>query len=680
MADMKEIYDALRKADAAGDKASVAKLSDYIKSTPSTDADLPEMDVRKYYDDPKNRRNPIQDIAALTYAAESGIIGIPGVVEYLGRAGLRGLGANVSEKTVLPTPTDVRSAATKYAGFPSMEDDPRITVGEFLPAVGPTIKLAGQVPKLVRALKTLPGIKYFAQSGAAKDASEALRVKALSSAENAAKIGEGDVSAALREAQTARMAPITTPAIQARNAQYRLAETEAASARAAQETAKKQAAALQALEDQRVINPVGTPATREAIGAAPQSEMLAAKAAREAEASKAWKDASVEVDAIDASKQGFGTRIAYTKPFKDFIASVTKEANAPAGSPQTKDFYKKILKWFPKNNINAIKPSHVMELKRFIAEEANAPAQGFKAIAKERADTLYKQLDNILEKHLTNAKTGVSPYAQRRDAYSLYKEAWKRDYLSRYGKKFTAENVSGDAVSSGTDVARTLFGDPAAMRAAIADGASIPTLLKSTASHVANEFQGKGVDEIVKLLQPRTPLSNMLDNVPELASLRQSVQKYVQQITEQQKAGEKISGFNKTAEDFAKRAAQSEKAAVTAQERVVKGVETRKAMIARQVQKSIDDATARQQGLMDVQQLRGDLSSARVKNNPKEIISLAKSHFSSDQAMLDEIAKIEKMNISAEKMRSLVLSMAKYAAGGGAAGLGLQAVYTAKSD
>jgi hypothetical protein len=103
-------------------------------------------------------------------------------------------------------------------------------------------------------------------------------------------------------------------------------------------------------------------------------------------------------------------------------------------------------------------------------------------------------------------------------------------------------------------------------------------------------------------------------------------------------------------------------------------------MLARQVQKSMDAATARQQGLMDVQQLRGDLSSARVKNNPKEIISLAKSHFSSDQAMLDEIAKIEKMNISAEKMRSLVLSVAKYFAGGGAAGLGLQAVYTGRGD
>jgi hypothetical protein len=660
------------------------KKSSFTPDASKEDAPAPEMDVRKYYADPKNRRNPIQDAAALAYGAGTGLVGIPGALESLGRTGLRAVGADVSDETVLPTPQDVRSTATKYAGFPSMEGDPRITVGEFLPAVGPTIKLVGQVPNLVRALKTLPGVapvaKYFGQSGVAKDASEALRVKALSSVENAAKIGEEDVSAALREAQTARMAPITTPAIQARNAQYRLAETETASARAAQETAKKQAAALQALEDQKVIKPVGTPATYEAIGSAPQAEMLAAKAAREAAASKAWKNVSTEVDAIDASKQGFGTRIAYTKPFKDFINFATKEANAPAGSPQTKVFYKKILQWFPKGNINAIKPSDVMELKRFIAEEANAPAQGFKAIGKERADAIYKQLDNILENHLTNAKTGVSPYAQRRDAYSLYKEAWERDYLSRYGKKFTAENVSGDAVSSGTDVARTLFKDPAAMRAAIADGASIPTLLKSTASHVANEFQGKGVDEIVKLLQPRTPLSNMLDNVPELASLRQSVQKYVQQITEQQKAGEKISGFNKTAEDFAKRAAQSEKAAVTAQERVVKGVETRKAMLARQVQKSMDAATARQQGLMDVQQLRGDLSSARVKNNPKEIISLAKSHFSSDQAMLDEIAKIEKMNISAEKMRSLVLSVAKYFAGGGAAGLGLQAVYTGRGD
>jgi len=517
-------------------------------------------------------------------------------------------------------------------------------------------------------------VQYFFQSKKAKDAAETLRSMTLSSVENAANIGERDVTAALNEAKVQRATPISTPALEARQAQYVLAQNETAASRAAEEAARKNAAALQAMEGKRVIQPIGEPATREAIGAAPQAEMLATKAAREKAASEAWTEASAEVDRIDASKQKFGTRIAYGKPFKDFIAFATKEANAPVGSPQTKAFYSKILDWFPEGNINAIKPSQIMELKRFVAEEANAPAQGFKAIAKERADSLYKQLDNILENHLTDVKTGVSPYAERRDAYSLYKDAWKKDYLSRYGKKFTAENISGDAISSGTDVARTLFSDPAAMRAAIADGASIPTLLKSSASHVANEFEGKSVDEIVKMLKPKTPLSNTLENVPELAPLKQSIQKYVQQIMDQEQAGVKISGFSKTADDFAKAASQSEKNAAVAQERLAKGTETRKAQLSRQVEKSMDTATTRQQALMDVQQLRGDLASARVKDSPKEIIRLAKSHFEGDQAMLDEIAKIEKMDIDAGKMRSLVYKLAVTAAGAGA---GTSAVGTA---
>lgn len=480
--------------------------------------------------------------------------------------------------------------------------------------------------------------RYVFQGRDARGASEALRLKTASAVSDAA-------------------ANPTSPALEARQAQYVLAQDEAAASRAAEEAARKNAAALQAMEGKRVIQPIGEPATREAIGAAPQAQMLGAKAAREKAASEAWTEASIAVDAIDASKQGFGTRIAYTKPFKDFIASATKEANASVGNPQTKAFYSKILEWFPEGNVNAIKPSQLMDLKRFIAETAFDPASGFKAIAKERSKKLFGQLDDILDKHLTDPKTGATPYKDRNDAYALYKKAWEKDYLSKYGKKFTAENTSGDAVSSGTDVARTLFSDPAAMRAAIADGASIPTLLKSSASHVANEFEGKGVDEIVKLLNPRTPLSNTLENVPELAPLRQSVQRYVQEIMDQQQAGVKISGFSKTADDFAKAAEKSETAAVKAQGRVTAGKQT--------LQENLEAFS-------------GDLG--RAKNDPAEIVKLARKHFARNQPMLDEILQIEKKNLSADKMRSLVLSMAKYAVSGGAAGLGIQAVSTARGD
>lgn len=666
-----------------------------LKATPKSDVITQPSDLFAPGNEKKLAAARNANIAAipgqlygLGYGAAKTVLGGAGELENFARQAVPGFfgakplynASNImgdKSETFFPTMAQVQDVATTL-GVPVPKDTSAETVGEFAPAIPATMALISKAPKLAKMLSSLPGANtvitaakkpytYFTQTGAAKDAAETLRLKALSSVENAINIGENDVSAALKEAKMREAAPLTTPALEARQAQYVLAQNEAAANRAAEEAARKNAAALQEAERKRVIQPIGEPATREAIGAAPQTEMLAAKAAREKAASDAWKEASEEIDAIDASKQKFGTRIAYGKPFKDFISFVTKEANAPAGSPQTKSFYSKILDWFPEDNINAIKPSQIMELKRFVAEEANAPAQGFKAIAKERAEKLYKQLDNILETHLTNAETGVSPYAKRRDAYSLYKEAWKKDYLSRYGKKFTAENISGDAVSSGTDVARTLFSDPAAMRAAIADGASIPTLLKSSASHIANEFEGKSVDEIVKMLKPKTPLSNMLENVPELAPLKQSVQKYVQQIIDQEQAGIKISGFNKTADDFAKAAAQAEKNAVMAQERLAKGTETRRDQISREVQKSIDTATARQEALMNVQQLRGNLLSERVKNDPKEIIKLAKSHFSNDQAMLDEIDKIEKMGLSAEKMRSLVYKLAMTAAGAGTA-------------
>lgn len=110
--------------------------------------------IQEYYADPKNRRNLIQDLGALAYGAESGIIGAPGALESLGRSGLNMLGAGVSEKTVLPTPTDVRAAATKYAGFPNLEGDPRITAGEIMPAVAPTVALVSKAPEVIRTVGT----------------------------------------------------------------------------------------------------------------------------------------------------------------------------------------------------------------------------------------------------------------------------------------------------------------------------------------------------------------------------------------------------------------------------------------------------------------------------------------------------------------------------------------------
>jgi len=133
------------------DKAPSAAASSAV-------APLTAEDVKKYYANPKNRRDPIQDISALTYGAETGIIGIPGALESLGRSGLRALGADVSEKTALPTPADVRSFATKHAGFPSMEGDSRIAAGEIIPAIGPTAALAAKIPAIAKSVAAMPSM------------------------------------------------------------------------------------------------------------------------------------------------------------------------------------------------------------------------------------------------------------------------------------------------------------------------------------------------------------------------------------------------------------------------------------------------------------------------------------------------------------------------------------------
>ena len=166
---------------------------------------------------------------------------------------------------------------------------------------------------------------------------------------------------------------------------------------------------------------------------------------------------------------------------------------------------------------------------------------------------------------------------------------------------------------------------------------------------MANEFEGKSVDEIVKLLNPRTPLSNTLENVPELAPLRQSVQRYVQEIMDQQQAGVKISGFSKTADDFAKAAEKSETAAVKAQGRVTAGKKT--------LQENLEAFS-------------GDLG--RAKDNPAEIVRLARKHFARNQPMLDEILQIEKKNLSADKLRKIIRGLAITTAGGGVGAAGIK--------
>lgn len=574
-------------------------------------------------------------------------------------------------------------AAGGAAAMPFLKGTKAIPVVE--PYVRPALDAAGNA--ITATTKAVAGagqkvlhsgpVQYVLKSDEAKAAADQLRQKTLESVQSGTQAGEQDVATALRQARDVRNAPVTTPALSQRLEQYNLADSDEIANLAKKAKAENQAALLQELENKRVIAPVGTPKTLEQIGTPVQAEISATKEAEKKAASKAWTDTTAAVDKVDADKRAAGEYITSLPEFTNFMARVDSAANRAVGDPKRKAFFNEIKDWFPEKNLADVKASDVMELKRRLGQSFSDPAStGYKAIRQNEEQDLFNELDGILDKHLTDTSTGAKPYAERNVDYSNAKDAISR-YNTKYGKRYTStEPSSGEAISSPTDVAKTLVSDPAAIRAALKGGASVKTIEDAMSSHIANEFEGKSTQDIVNMTRAKTPLRNTLDNVPELSDLNRKMQSYVQERIDADLNHTTIGGFKATAQEAGTKAEQAAKAKVTASGRIAQGQETRKQLLERQYNKAIGTATTHQENLMKLQGLQDDLESARVANDPAEIIKIAKQHFAGDQAALNEVAKIEKTIGTASGRAKAV----KLLAGGiVATAIGTKAVHTVGS-
>ena len=184
------------------------------------------------------------------------------------------------------------------------------------------------------------------------------------------------------------------------------------------------------------------------------------------------------------------------------------------------------------------------------------------------------------------------------------------------------------------------------------------------ASNIENEFEGKSTEEIINLMKTKSPISNVLDplNVPELAELNRRVRFYVQERIDADLNNTTIGAFKATAKEAGTKAEQAAKAKVTASGRIAQGRETRKKLLERQYDKAMGTATTHQENLMKLQALEDSLNAPGVVNNPSEIITVAKKHFSDlgDTAALTEIDKIEKTVKSAADRTKAVKNLAIY--------------------
>lgn len=555
------------------------------------------------------------------------------------------------------------------AAMPFLKGAKAIPIVE--PYVRPALNAAGNAITATTKAVTGAGqkvlhsgpVQYVLKSDEAKAAADQLRERTLRSVQSGTQAGEQDVKTALGQARDARNAPITTPALSQRLEQYNLAGSDEIANLAKKAKAENQAALLQELENKRVITPVGTPKTLEQIGTPVQAEISATKEAEKKAASKAWTDTTAAVDKVDADKRAAGKYITSLPEFTNFMARVDSAANRAVGDPKRKAFFNEIKDWFPEKNLADVKASDVMELKRRLGQSFSDPAStGYKAIRQNEEQDLFNELDGILDKHLTDTSTGARPYAERNVDYSNAKDALTR-YNTKYGKRYTStEPSSGEAISSPTDVAKTLVSDPAAIRAALKGGASVKTIEDAMSSHIANEFEGKSTQDIVNMTRAKTPLRNTLDNVPELSDLNRKMQSYVQERIDADLNHTTIGGFKATAQEAGTKAEQAAKAKVTASGRIAQGQETRKKLLERQYDKAMGTATTHQENLMKLQALEDSLNAPGVVNNPSEIITVAKKHFSDlgDTAALTEIDKIEKTVKSAAGRTKAVKNLAFY--------------------
>jgi hypothetical protein len=552
MADMNEIYDALRKANASGDTASVAKLSDYInskpimaQSSPAEETPLTADAVKKYYADPKNRRDPIQDVSALTYGAETGIIGFPGVLESLGRSGLRALGADVSEKTVLPTPTDVRSFATKHVGFPSMEGDPRIAAGEIIPAVGPTAALAAKIiPSAARVAGRVISAPYTLAKTAIGSNTKNLSNAIISQMTDAEK-----ANLAAQQSEAARRALISSgraKVLAQRNAVPADITTVGASATASDigdilrnaanknlSTAEKQSKDLFDAKNALVKQAQGAnEAINIGVSDIPEAQSLVAK-------SKAILTPDPMARGIvtrlsDGEKAFYQDIIDTFSPKKVEISADAAKAAQARGEIVTSDTT--TLPYSQKQQISYYrmeKPdlTTVDNFRRKVGDVHSTALSGSKAILGNQKKGIYDILNDIEDAYVGGL------HGERQDAWSTLKKL-QESFAGGPGKNLTETNKTGEFyTSTASQLPATMFNKG---RDAVKDMVSksgLQATQDAASKYTARLLNGKSVAEAQKTLESDYLVA------PELANVRKSVENYIKKM----RNGENVTSFEQSA-------------------------------------------------------------------------------------------------------------------------------------
>jgi len=460
--------------------------------------------------------------------------------------------------------------------------------------------------------------------------------------------------------ETANKTP-TSPALEERRIRLAdiLSQGEGFTAEAAAKRTSEagELAAAAALELKRMDVPsIGDLASPEELGVLLQTEARAQMTALKEASDKKWTALTDEMDALEASKTGVNQTISYGQEYKDFIKELNKRASATVGDPQDRQYAKLLLKFVDEKYPMKVKPSHLMEMKRYIAETAFDPASGFKAIASRREKEYVDRLDDMLSKHFTDPKTGTSPYDLRNTNYENFITNQKKLYSSRYGRNLTDDDSFGNSLKSPTEAFESVFGDPQAVRAALAQGVSVPTIEATMTRNLANEFDGKTPEAIAKLLQPGGKLYSILE-IPQLAKVKEETRKYLTNITDQKQNSLKIDSYNTVAEKFAKEASQLEAAAVKS------GTSA----------KNQERRVASGEKILEAKRaaLLGKLNDAKG-GDIKEMMALAKEAFVGNEPKLSEIRRVEKMNVSDDEKRKRIR---RILIGAGAA-LGLAAANT----
>jgi len=413
--------------------------------------------------------------------------------------------------------------------------------------------------------------------------------------------------------------------------------TAEAAAKRTSEAGERAAAA--ALELKRMdVPPIGKLASPEELGVPLQAEARAQKAALKKDSDAMWKKLTAEMDALEASKTGVGQTISYGQKYKDFIKELNKRASATAGDPQDRQYAKLLLEFVDEKYPMRVKPSHLMEMKRYIAQTAFDPASGFKAIASQRKKEYVARLDDMLGKHFTDPKTGTSPYDLRNKNYENFITKQEKLYSSRFGRKLTGYDKFGVSLNTPTEAAVMVLRDPQAVRAALAQGVSVPTIEATMTRNLANEFDGKTPEAIAKLLQPGGNLYSKLE-IPQLARVKEETRKYLTNITDQKQNSLKIDSYNTVAEKFANEASQLDAAAVKSGTSAKN--QERKIAVGEKILEAKRAA------------LLGKLNDAEG-GDIKEMMAAAKEGFVGNEPKLSEIRRVEKMNVSDDEKRKRI--------------------------